>query len=278
MTRGTGCPMQQSGAVELFFYDELDGVARDRMSAHLRDCRECATALGELRMIREALASRPDVAAPPAGDWSGFMRRLDASIHKAVEAGFSRPDSEGRPQPVNGRLKPASTTETGRLKPASTYGLLAMAALLAIVTISVVFVARGRSSYVISPADVAAGAGHATPVATTGLKSVGEQHFERSKLVVLGLAAKEPAETPVADWAYERELATSLLNDTRLYRLAAEERGLTSLAGTMRDLELVLLETSMAEATDKAALGQIQRLIRKRGLIEKMDSVATVGM
>ena len=262
MTRGTGCPMQETGAVELFFYEELDGGARDSMSAHLRQCRECATALEELTMIREALASRPDVAAPPAADWSGFMRRLDASVREIpVEAGFSRPE-----------------IVTGRLKPASTYGLLAMAALLAIVTIGVVFVARGRSSYVPSPAEVAAGAGDATPVATTGLKSVGEQHFERSKLVVLGLAAKEPAETPVADWAYERELATSLLNDTRLYRLAAEERGLTSLAGVMRDLELVLLETSMAENSDKAALGQIQRLIRKRGLIEKMDTVATVGM
>ena len=31
-----------------------------------------------------------------------------------------------------------------------------------------------------------------------------------------------------ADWAYERELATSLLNDTRMYRLAAEDRGLVA--------------------------------------------------
>ena len=80
------------------------------------------------------------------------------------------------------------------------------------------------------------------------------------------------------DWAYERELATSLLNDTRMYRLAAEQHGLKSLAGVMRDLELVLLETSMAQQTDKNALGQIQRLIEKRGLIEKMDTVSTMGM
>ncbi len=110
------------------------------------------------------------------------------------------------------------------------------------------------------------------------MKAVGEQHFERSKLVVLGLASKEATATSTADWAYERELATSLLKDTRLYRLAAEERGLTSLAGVMRDLELVLLETSMAEQTDQKALGQIQRIIEKRGLIEKMETVPTVGM
>ena len=78
-----------------------------------------------------------------------------------------------------------------------------------------------------------------------------EQHFERSKLVVLGLATKDPAQTRRSDWAYERELATSLLNDTRLYRLAAEDRGMTSLAGVMRDLELVLLQTSMADSDDR---------------------------
>ena len=82
----------------------------------------------------------------------------------------------------------------------------------------------------------------------------------------------------VADWAYERSLASSLLSDTRLYRMAAEERGLTSLASVMRDLELVLLETSMAQGSDPAELPQIQRLIRKRQLIQKMDVVNTVGL
>jgi len=157
--------------------------------------------------------------------------------------------------------------------------------LLAVVTIGVVYVARNRavpdaqfatrtpSTIETSPAAV-----DGTPVATAGMRSVGEQHFERSKLVVLGLASKEASEIGISDWAYERSLASSLLSDTRLYRLAAEERGLTSLAGVMRDLELVLLETSMAEGSDPAELPQIQRLIRKRQLIQKMDVVNTVGL
>jgi hypothetical protein len=258
----TPCAFQQRGAVELLFYDELDTVARDEMIAHLRRCAECSNAFEELKMIREALAARPQVSAPPAGDWSGFMRRLDTAVRDLrMDAGFSRPE-------VKARLRPASTS-----------GLLAMAALLAIVTIGVVFVANERSSRMAQPTAIGGGdMGGPTPVATAGLKSVGEDHFERSKLVVLGLSAKEASGTRVEDWAYERELATSLLKDTRLYRLAAEERGLTSLAGVMRDLELVLLETSMAEQSDEHALGQIQRLIQKRGLIEKMDTVATVGM
>jgi hypothetical protein len=245
----TPCAFQQRGAVELFFYEELDGMSREQMTAHLRECRECAAALEDLRIIREVLAARTSVAAPPAGDWSSFMRRLDVGV---------------RSLPV----------EPARV---STVGLLATAALLAIVALGVYIASRGASSLVVQPATVAVD-GRSTPVATTGMKAVGEQHFERSKLVVLGLASKQAGDTSAEDWAYERELATSLLKDTRLYRLAAEERGLTSLAGVMRDLELVLLETSMAERTDQTALGQIQRIIEKRGLIEKMDAVPTVGM
>ena len=264
------CDLQQRGSVELFFYDELDDASRVEMAAHFRGCRDCAAALEDLRIIREVLAARGSFSAPPAGDWSGFMRRLDIAVR--AEQGRLKPAST-----VLDWLKPASTV----LRPASTarsyVGLLATAALLAVVAMGVYVASRGASSLVAPPTSVA-GAGSSTPVATTGMKAVGEQHFERSKLVVLGLASKEATATSTADWAYERELATSLLNDTRLYRLAAEERGLTSLAGVMRDLELVLLETSMAEQTDQKALGQIQRIIEKRGLIEKMETVPTVGM
>jgi hypothetical protein len=111
-----------------------------------------------------------------------------------------------------------------------------------------------------------------------GLASVGMRHLERSKLVVLGLATKEASEASPTDWRYERELATSLLTDTRLYRLAAEQGGLDNLAGILKDLEIVLLQASMAEESDTTALPQIQRLIRKRDLVDKMDVVRTSGL
>ena len=105
--------------------------------------------------------------------------------------------------------------------------------------------------------------------------ALSEQHFERSKLVVLGLANKDPHAAREADWAYERGLATNLLSDTRLYRLAAEERGLKALADVMGDLEIVLLQTSLADAPDDGALERIQRLIHKRDLVTKMDASTT---
>jgi hypothetical protein len=101
------------------------------------------------------------------------------------------------------------------------------------------------------------------------------EHFDRSKLVVLGLATKDPARARAGDWTYERELASTLLSDTRMYRLAAEDRGLDTLAGVMRDLELVLLQTALTNDKDPASLGQIQRLIQRRDLVEKMDVVGT---
>jgi hypothetical protein len=53
---------------------------------------------------------------------------------------------------------------------------------------------------------------------------------------------------------------------------------MTSLADVLRDLELVLLQTSMSETSDAESLAQLQRLIRRRDLITKMDVVATTGL
>ena len=262
----TGCAIHDAGTIELYFYGELDAGARERTEAHLVRCAECAGALGELRLIREALSHRPEVAAPPSGDWTAFMARLDAAVGPEAAAGrvvaFQRPS-----QPLPRQLA----------------GLLAMAALLMLVTLSVFLASRaGRDAMPQGASragdELAAGPGDEDPAMQAALTSVGMHHLERSKLVVLGLAAKEPAQGAANDWAFERELASSLLNDTRLYRQAAEQRGLTTLAGVMRDLELVLLQTSMAEATDTAALPQIQRLIYRRGLVEKMDVVGTTGL
>jgi hypothetical protein len=261
------CAVQETGTIELYFYGELLPPESAQVEAHLRRCRECAGALEELQMIRAALAARPDVSAPPAGDWSGFMQRLDAAVGS---------------QAVVGAALPFEARATVARRPF--VGLLATAALLAVVALSVFFASQAGRRAVerdedLAPAQMAdvGESDDASPI-QAGLAVVGAQHLERSKLVVLGLATKVPSASERSDWAYERELAGSLLNDTRLYRIAAEQRGLTSLAGVMRDLELVLLQTSMAEATDDTALPQIQRLIRKRGLVQKMDVVGTTGL
>jgi Putative zinc-finger len=274
----TICEVHSSGVIDLFFYDELDATERAWVEQHLRTCNDCRSALDELNVIRGALADRPDVAAPPGEDWARFMRRLEAAL--IAERGRLSASMKGRPPSRR-----------------SLVAYLAMAALLALVTSGVAYLARSRTVLETQKAATAkapdarapsrggpAGAERShdalAPVDRTdaALASFSEQHFERSKLVVLGLATRDPRDTSPADWAYERQLASSLLDDTRLFRLAAEQRGMTTLAGVMSDLELVLLQTSLTDDPDAATLERLQRLIRKRDLVTKMSVVNTSGL
>ena len=75
----TACDVHASGAIELYFYDELDAAERQAVDEHLQSCSHCRIVLADLATIRNALAERPVVSSPPDGDWSGVMSRLDAS-------------------------------------------------------------------------------------------------------------------------------------------------------------------------------------------------------
>ncbi len=259
------CDVQSSGALDLYFYEELGPDTRADVDRHLAGCASCRRALEDLAEIRAALAARPVVSAPPSGDWSAFMAGLESA---------TMADHDGAPPIV---IAGAGSRPSSRRY----VGYLAMAALLALVTISVLFASRTRSAA--PPAPVVA-ASDITPLPaadgtdTTALLALSEQLFERSKLVVLGLAAKDPEHTSGADWAYERSMAGRLLSDTRLYRMAAQEHGLTAMAGVMQDLELVLLQASLSDRADAATLSRIQRLIRRRDLLEKMNVVTTRGL
>jgi hypothetical protein len=265
----TICHLQATGTIELYFYGELDARTRLDVDDHLTSCADCRQALGDMRTIQAALATRPDISAPAGGDWTGFMTRLDAAIRD--ESQSLAPEG----------VRSFSPRYRGRY-----VVYAAMAALITLVSISVAYIVESRRQLQesalagnVSPAPkppepvAAAPAQEWSPDA--GLVSLSEQHFERSKLVVYGLANKDAHRTSAQDWAYERQLASTLLSDTRLYRLAAEERGLKSVARVMGDLELVLLQTSMSSNPEPAALQQIQRLIHKRDLVTKMDVVVS---
>ena len=268
----TICLLQAAGTIELYFYDELDARARTDVERHLAVCAECRQALDDMRTIQEALAARPNVSAPSGGDWTGFMVRLDDAIRRERRA----------PEIVAG---PAPRRYSGRY-----IIYAAMAATIALVSISVGYMLHARRQLQesalagnVNPGS-APSAPNIAPVSAptaaawspdAALVSLTEEHFERSKLVVYGLANKDADRSSAQDWAYERQLASTLLSDTRLYRQAAEERGLKSVARVMGDLELVLLQASMSSNPDPATLQQIQRLIDKRDLVTKMDVVVS---
>ena len=275
------CDFLDSGDIELYFYGELDAHDQASVERHVKGCAECRHALDDLSTIRAALSTRPVVAAPAHGDWTGFMAKLDAAVH--VER-------------VQHDARLGSVVTTPQTAPRIRYApQFALAAILAMATMSVAYVMRngGRDvtqgtaeSAIVKPVDSAQATGVATEPATgeaeraseAAFAALSEQHFKRSKLVVLGLANKDARRTRVSDWEYERQLASTLLSDTRLYRLAAEGRGYTALARVMGDLELVLLQTSTAQTPASTDLEQIQRLIAKRDLVSKMDVVTAAGL
>jgi hypothetical protein len=267
----SGCRFVDTPDVELYFYDELASEARARVAAHLRECADCRARLDDLHAIRRALAAAPVVAAPPAGDWSGFMRRLDTAVGLPPAA---------RPRP------PLDVAASPRRRSRVAGRLAAYAAMLAVVAAGVFMAARVRPPQ----QRVAAANEQRRPISqpvgevatvdltpAAALRDVTAEHLERSKLVVLGLAARDPQTTRPADWQFERTLAGTLLPDTRLYRLAAQESGAADVAHVMRDLETVLLEASMTDTPDRASLERVQRLIQRRGLVTKMQVMANAS-
>lgn len=251
------CEVSASPEIELYFYDELDPARRVTIEDHLAGCPECRQHLDDLKEIRSALETVARVDAPPAGDWSGFMRRLD-----------ERSAVAGRPRSARRAWMPA----------------LAVAAAVELLVIGFVVAgrmhdraARGRQETAAAQPRVAAARVAAGPSADRLLRAQTEEHLERSKIVVLGLATRDARRTAPAEWDYERALAGSLLDDTRMFRLAAQTRGLSEVATTMQDLETVLLEASMSDDKDPEALERVQRLIHKRDLLLKMQ-VASAGI
>lgn len=282
------CDLPDTADIEMYFYAEFDPGDRARVEAHLRGCEPCRQRLEDLHAIREALASRPIVDAPRAGDWSGFMRRLDSAVARAAEPANVRAFGVGavREPPM---IDPPATAESWHLRSVN-----ALAAMLVLVTIGVLVAMRFKPAAetavavktpVTEAVNAKAGAAQAdstlgtslvrSPQADRALREGSAEHLERSKLVVLGLATRDPRGARAQDWQYERTLAGSLLSETRLYRQAAIQDGATEVARVMRDLETVLLEASMSDGKDRAALERVQRLIAKRDLVVKMQVMAT---
>jgi hypothetical protein len=283
------CELFDSADVEMYFYGELDPADRVRVEQHLRGCEPCRQQFDDLHAIRRALASRPLVDAPPAGDWSGFMRRLDSAVAGRAEASNLRTFERSNP---NRNLDSNPNPNPRTLEPGNLRTLLAVAATLALVTIGVIVAMRARPVQrldTVRSASETRGAVTAPPLASAteagpakagradrALREGSVEHLERSKLVVLSLATRDPR-ARARDWQYERALAGTLLSATRLYRQAAMQDGAADVARVMRDLETVLLEASMSDTKDRAALERVQRLIAKRDLVVKMRVMAAAG-
>lgn len=238
------CLHASSQRLTVYFYGELPADERRALDDHIQSCDACAAALEELRLLRSALAPRADAARTPA-EWEAFMQRLMPRLQAPTSS--THDVSERAPR-----------------REAGGWRALAVAAALLLAVGSGLIWQR----HTLGPTRTAT-SGETTDDAA--LSAAAERHFERAKLVVLGIAMKDPAETTAADWEYERQLAASLLPETRLFRLSAADQGDTRLASLLGDLENVLLQASMTADADPTELQRLQRAIRRRDLLVRMD-------
>lgn len=259
------CIRSSSEALTLYFYDELLPAARAEFDAHLNACADCRAALGELQVVRETLADR-ERPERSAGEWAAFMRRLDAALDAPAVDGTHAAPGTWHAAPAQ-HVAP----RTSRLRP-----LAIAATLLLAVALGVAWQVQHTRVPTAGVPQASPPAGTsttpATPAADEALRAAATKHFERAKLVVLGLAMKDPANARPGDWEHERELAASLLPDTRLYRQFAMSAGDARLSDVLSDLETVLLQASMTADADSPDLQRLQRMIRRRDLLERMDT------
>jgi len=101
------------------------------------------------------------------------------------------------------------------------------------------------------------------------LVAVGD-HLERSQMVLAELS-NAPDRQGKLDISDERQIASELLDDNRLYRQTANTTGDSAVASVLDDLESVLLE--IAHSPSQVSSGELQdlrRQIENRGLLFKV--------
>jgi hypothetical protein len=100
-------------------------------------------------------------------------------------------------------------------------------------------------------------------------------HLERSQMVLAELS-NAPDHIGKLDITDERQMASELLDDNRLYRQTARSTGNTAVANVLDDLERVLIE--IAHSPTEVSSGQLDDLrqqIESRGLLFKVRVMGT---
>jgi anti-sigma factor RsiW len=224
--------------VELYFYDELPAGDRPQVEAHIAVCRACRESLADLRAIEAALRSR-STESPPAGDWSGFARRLE-----------SRLDREPSP------------------RPAFDLGWIAIAAAL-MLAITGIF-AGWALSRTDTPELRTVESAPARPNESDAIADASESGLARARVVLAGLAHKQEGAT----WSLERRMAATLLPDVRLIRQAAAERGTSELEDILMDVEMLLMQASYADGDDAETLERLRGMIDRRDVLMRLSLAA----
>ena len=236
---------------ELVAYRDGETRGREAFAAHLRECAECRAELERIEAVFAALDAMP---APDPGEDYGHRvwQQLAPRLPQKTRSWWRRATQRFA---VSGWFAP------GRLAAVGAVAALVIAA----------FLAGRRWRPMLPPVQVTDAAKVRERVLVV---AVGE-HLGRSEMVLVELANMPPAQGhKMINISAEQRRAEDLVEENRLYRQTARESGDAAMAGTLDELERVLLDVanSPGEVTP-AQFAAIQKRIEAQGILFKVRVV-----
>lgn len=226
----------------LYYYRESDKPEKDRR--HLDECTSCRAELETLEQLLSEVAPEP-VPERPADYGQRVWRRVEGELTA---------DSQG--------------SWLDWLKPRRLAWAAAAAALVAAVFLA------GRLS---TRWDAEAGSPTVAEVRERILLVALGDHLESSQILLMELANSGETETPeTIDISFERQKASELVGQNRLYRQTADRAGETALVSVLDELERMLIDiANSSENLDWNEFTDLRRRIEAQGVLFKVKVLNT---
>ena len=227
---------------ELIAYRDGDPKDRAGTTSHLRECAECRAELQQIEAVYAALDAIP---VPDPGD--DFERRMWQQLSPRLP--------EKQPRWWEGLFHSRRLAVVGVVAALVLLGFLA-----------------GRITKTNAPSGQMADSAKVRERVL--IVAVGE-HLGRSEMVLVELANTEPEKgQKLINISAEQKRAEDLVEANRLYRQTALREGDTAMAGTLEELERVLLD--IANSPDEVTPAQfesLQKRIESKGILFKVRVV-----
>ncbi len=236
---------------ELVAYHDGETKGREASAAHLQECAECRAELERIEAVFAALDAMP--LPDPGEDFGQRVWQQIAPRLPVKRPGWWRRVTQGFA--VGGWFVP---------------GRLAAVGAVAALVIVAFYVGRGWK-----PAPPAVQVTDAAKVRERVLVVAVGEHLGRSEMVLVELANMPPAQGhKLIDISTEQRRAEDLVEENRLYRETARESGDVAMAGTLDELERVLLDVANSpDEVTPAQFDAIRKRIEAQGILFKVRVV-----
>ena len=229
---------------QLIAFHDGDGANRERVAEHLSACAECRSSLEKIEAVFAAMDAMP---VPDPGE--NYGQRVWAQISSRL------PER----RPASWKTWWESFFAPRRLAAVGAFATVAVAAFLA---------GRfwSRPPVVQPPIDSAQVRERVLVVA------VGD-HLSKSEMFLVELSNAQPNSTPgkLVNISAQQHRAEDLLEENRLYRQTALQEGDKVMAGTLDELERVLLDVANSpEQVTPARFESIRQRMESRGILFKV--------